>query len=51
MNTWLTAGGGVILLAILIAIFRPRRRRADDMGVISDQWIAQHRAGPSDSYR
>jgi hypothetical protein len=38
---WVTAGA-VVLLAIVMAIVRSRRGR-NDLGRISESWIAQHR--------
>ncbi len=49
---WLLTGGALCLVAILFALTQSgRRRRGRDLGVISDQWIAQHRASAHDPNR
>jgi hypothetical protein len=49
--TWTAIGVslGVILLATVWS--RLRAPKAADHGVISDQWLAEHRNGPLDSQR
>jgi hypothetical protein len=51
MYMWWLIAGGVLLVAILVGLFRPRRPGVHDLGVISDQWIAHHRASARDSDR
>jgi hypothetical protein len=51
--SWIILAGGALVVAIVFALTLSsrRRRRGRDLGVISDQWIAQHRAGAHDSDR
>ena len=50
--SWILAGGA-LFVAIVFALNQAarRRRRGRDLGVISDQWIAQHRASAHDPNR
>ena len=41
----LLAGGVVAALVAMVLARRPRRQRADDLGAISEQWIAEHKRG------
>jgi hypothetical protein len=50
VHTWWLIGG-VLLLAILLGHFRPRRPSVQDLGAFSDHWLAQHRASTHDPYR
>jgi hypothetical protein len=45
--------GGALAVAVVFALTQSgrRRRRGHDLGVISDQWMAQHRASPRDPNR
>jgi hypothetical protein len=49
---WILAGGA-LFVAIVFALNQSgrRRRRGRDLGVISDQWIAQDRASAHDPNR
>jgi len=38
-----------ILVSVICTIFYRRASRVSDLGVISERWIAQHRAGSRDS--
>ena len=52
--SWFAWVGTVIVVAGVITIVLARGRRAhrtNDLGVISDQWIAQHRASSHDPSR
>jgi hypothetical protein len=51
MQPWWLVAGGVLLVAIMIGLFRPRQPRGHDLGVISDQWLAQHRVSARDTDR
>jgi hypothetical protein len=52
MQTWWLIGvGGGVLVAITFGLFWPRRPRTQDLGVISSQWIAQHRSSTHDPDR
>jgi hypothetical protein len=51
MEPWWLVAGSVLLVAIMISLFRPRQPRGHDLGVISDQWLAQHRANARDPNR
>jgi hypothetical protein len=45
---WLVIGAGVAS-AISVVLMRVRARSTDlDVGAVSDQWIAEHRAGIDD---
>jgi hypothetical protein len=49
---WILTGGAFVV-AIVFALTQAgrRRRRGPDLGVISDQWMAQHRSSPHDPNR
>jgi hypothetical protein len=51
METWWLIAGGVLLVAIMCGLFRPRRPRSRDLGAFSDQWLAEHRATTHDPSR
>jgi hypothetical protein len=48
---WILIGGALCLAIVFALTASGRRRRGHDLGVISDQWIAQHRASSHDRYR
>jgi hypothetical protein len=49
---WILTGSALVV-AIVFALIQSgrRRRRGPDLGVISDQWMAQHRASTHDRNR
>ena len=47
---WLAVAGAVVTAFAVLAVIR-RRRAADDLGLISQHWIAQHRATSHDPER
>jgi hypothetical protein len=51
MQPWWLIAGGMLLVGIIVALFWPRERRGQDLGVISDQWLAQHRVSARDPDR
>jgi hypothetical protein len=44
---WIAIGVGVIGMAIALLTFIRPQSRAVDLGSVSEQWMAQHRAGPA----
>jgi hypothetical protein len=43
--TWIAIVGGVVVVGVAVAIV-VRSSGASDLGSVSEQWIAQHRAAP-----
>src|ERR1700681_3635255 len=39
---WILIGGALVVAIVFALIESGRRRRGRDLGVISDQWMAQH---------
>jgi hypothetical protein len=48
---WILTGGALVVAIVFALIQSGRRRRGRDLGVISDQWMAQHRASTGDPNR
>jgi hypothetical protein len=49
---WILSGGALVVAIVFALIQSGRsRRRGRDLGVISDQWMAQHQAGAHDPTR
>ena len=48
---WILIGGALVAVIVFALAKSGRRRRGRDLGVISDQWIAQHRASTRDPNR
>jgi hypothetical protein len=48
--SWLAVAGAVVVAFAMRAVMR-RRRATDDLGLISQHWIAQHRATSHDPER
>jgi hypothetical protein len=46
---WITIGVSLVVSVVLFLVHSRRSSRPSDLGVISDSWIAQHRAGSRDS--
>jgi len=47
MSAWWALGAAVTLVVIVGAVrLLWRRSTADDLGSVSQQWVAQHRSGP-----
>lgn len=44
---WIATGVGLIGMAIAVLMFIRPQSRAVDLGSVSEQWVAQHRAGPA----
>ena len=45
------AVGGVVVASFVVGVIRSRRTsRRLDAGVLSDQWVAQHRATPDQHF-
>ncbi len=42
---WLGVGAAVLVVGGVLLF---RRKSTDSFGVVSEQWVMQHRAGPSD---
>lgn len=52
LTKWIGLGAGFsALVACLVAFGRRRRSATQDLGVISGQWIAQHRTQPHDPWQ
>jgi hypothetical protein len=51
MDTGWLIVGGVLLVAFVIALFRPRRSRVPDLGAFSEHWLAQHQSSTHDPHR
>jgi hypothetical protein len=47
----MVAGAALVVAAIYAFVVARFRRRTQDLGVISSQWIAQHRASSQDPNR
>jgi hypothetical protein len=47
VNT-LAVSSGLVTIAVIMAFaaFRSRRGRTTDLGVVSNQWVMEHRMGP-----
>ena len=40
--------GGAVAVAVGVVFLFFRRPSSEDLGAVSDQWVAEHRAGPGD---
>jgi hypothetical protein len=47
----MTAGAAIAVAAVYALLVARFRRRPKDLGVISSQWVAQHRASSQDPNR
>jgi hypothetical protein len=49
---WILSGGALVVAIVFALIQSGRsRRRGRDLGVISDQWMAEHQSSPRDPNR
>jgi hypothetical protein len=46
---WITLTVSLVVSILVTILYSRRSSRVTDLGVISDRWIAQHRAGSRDS--
>jgi hypothetical protein len=47
-TAWLTIGAGVVGVVMALLLFKRSSSGSVDVGSVSEQWMAQHRAGRGD---